>query len=126
MTTRTQTMIDETWTAERLRAMLRTHYGNEQVIVLANREPFTVPRTPESDAAITRPAIKRSTGGLVTALEPILQACDGVWVARGDAGDRGPVAEDRSAPNHWATYRVHRVPLTDREHRGYYCGFSNE
>ena len=70
----------------------------------------------------------QSAGGLVTALEPLIQSLSGVWVA-GAAGT-GPVAPlgapapDLQPPH--GTCRLRRVPLSPAERRGYYLGFANE
>jgi trehalose 6-phosphate synthase len=88
---------------------LRRHYRGERVVVLANRAPFTDGR--DADGRVT---IRRAPGGLVTALEPIVRSCAGVWVAPG------------SQSSQHLGYRVHGVAINDRERRGYYEGFSNE
>ena len=95
------------------------------VIVLANREPFR--HDAGSDGRIV---VRRSAGGLVTALEPLIEACSGVWVAHG-AGTRDRVVVDqrdgidvRSARGQ--SYRLRRVWLDDEEERRYYYGFANQ
>jgi trehalose 6-phosphate synthase len=65
----------------------------------------------------------------VTAIEPILRACDGVWVAQatGDA-DHETVDEYgrvRVPPDH-PQYSLRRVWLTEEEENGFYFGFANE
>ena len=67
--------------------------------------------------------------GLVTALEPMLRACDGTWIAQatGDA-DRETVDEHdrlRVPPDH-PQYTLRRVWLTPEEEEGFYFGFANE
>jgi trehalose-6-phosphate synthase len=67
--------------------------------------------------------------GVVTALEPVLQACEGTWVANGTGNaDREVVDEhDRIAvPPQRPAYTLRRVWLSAEEERGYYEGFSNE
>ena len=67
--------------------------------------------------------------GLVTALEPVMRACSGVWVAHGSgSADRETVdAHGRVAvPPGEESYLLRRVWLTPEEERGYYYGFSNE
>ena len=67
--------------------------------------------------------------GLVTALEPVLLACDGTWIAHGSGNaDRETVDEhDRlRVPPDQPSYTLRRVWLTDEEEKGYYEGFSNE
>jgi trehalose 6-phosphate synthase len=67
--------------------------------------------------------------GLVTALEPILCACDGTWIAHGSAeADRETVdAKDRlRVPPDHPHYTLRRIWLTKEEEQGYYLGFANE
>ncbi len=67
--------------------------------------------------------------GLVTAIEPILRACDGTWIAHGSGtADRDTVdANDRlRVPHDQPEYTLRRVWLTPEEEEGYYYGFSNE
>ena len=67
--------------------------------------------------------------GLVTALEPILRACDGTWIAYGSGdADRETVDEhDRlRVPPDKPEYTLRRVWLTKEEEQGYYYGFANE
>jgi trehalose 6-phosphate synthase len=81
----------------------------ERVIVLSNRAPSS-----------------RSSSGLVTALEPLLEAFSGTWVAQGagSAAFGGSAAPDVPPANR--TYRVRHVPLPEDEYQGYYFGFANE
>jgi trehalose 6-phosphate synthase len=114
----------ELWTAERLRASLESLFGDESIVVLANRQPFSHERTSSGGVAV-----QRSAGGLVTALEPLLQACSGVWVAHG-AGSADRAAVDRrdgvNVPPASPKYRLRRVWLDESDQRGYYLGFANE
>jgi trehalose 6-phosphate synthase len=112
------------WTAERLRGLLGTLFPGESIVVLANREPFS--HTRAADGSIV---VQRSAGGLVTALEPLLQACSGVWVAHGaGAADRAVVdrQDGVNVPPRDPAYRLRRVWLNQAEMQGYYLGFANE
>jgi trehalose 6-phosphate synthase len=67
--------------------------------------------------------------GLVTAIEPVLRACDGTWVAHGsgDADMEAVDSHDRLAvPPDDPRYTLRRVWLTKEEEEGYYYGFANE
>jgi trehalose 6-phosphate synthase len=86
------------------------------IIVLANRAPFRRERTPGGDLVVTRTA-----SGLVTALEPLLDAYAGTWVAHG-SGDDAPLAGQPGEPR----YRLRYVELNEDDYRGYYYGFANE
>jgi trehalose 6-phosphate synthase len=115
---------DPVWTAARLRACLKTAFGGSRVIVLANREPFRHDRGPRGE-----PIAARSAGGLVTALEPVLRACRGVWVAHGSGAADRCVVDDRDGlgvPPERPAYRLRRVWLDAHEQRHYYDGFANE
>jgi trehalose 6-phosphate synthase len=111
------------WSPERLRATLAQYLQGERVVVLANREPYVHEKT---DAGIE---VRHPASGLVTALEPIMRACSGVWVAHGSgSGDRETVdTRDRvRVPPGEESYWVRRVWLSEEEENGYYYGFANE
>jgi len=111
------------WSAARLRATLTEHLHGERIVILANREPY-VHQKVGGEVRVLHPA-----SGLVTALEPVLRACSGVWVGHGSgSADRETVdAKDRIlVPPGEESYSIRRVWLSDEEERGYYYGFSNE
>jgi len=113
------------WTAERLRVSLRKKLDEKPLFVVANREPY-MHVFQEKDHAIR---VLVPASGLVTALEPVLVACDGTWVAHGSgSADRETVdAQDRlRVPPDRPNYTLRRVWLTAGEQKGYYEGFSNE
>ena len=112
------------WTAERLKLTLNRYLHGEKIVILANREPYIHQRTPDGDIEVQHPA-----SGLVTALEPIMRACSGVWVAHGSgSADRETVDEHDHVrvPPEEESYHIRRVWLTEEEQQGYYYGFSNE
>jgi trehalose 6-phosphate synthase len=111
------------WSPGRLRSALTHHLEGERLVILANREPYIHHRSPEG-VKVLHPA-----SGLVTALEPVMRACSGVWVAHGNgSADRETVdAHDRvRVPPGEESYCIRRVWLGEDEERGYYYGFSNE
>ena len=113
------------WTAERLRVSLQDKLHEKPLFVVSNREPY-VHVLNERDKTIS---VMVPASGLVTALEPVLLACNGTWVANGNgSADRETVDEHdrlRVPPDH-PSYTLRRVWLTDEEDKGYYEGFSNE
>jgi trehalose 6-phosphate synthase len=95
----------------------------DQAIVLSNRGPVSQVRG--ADGSIRS---RRSSGGLVTALEPLVQACSGTWVACGTlAGDtRETIVDGLDVRGVTPRYRLRHVCLSESEYRGYYYGFANE
>jgi trehalose 6-phosphate synthase len=111
------------WTPATLRSVLRGDMQGNDVIVVSNREPY-VHIHREGRVDVLRPA-----SGLVTALEPVMRACSGTWIAHGSGdADRATVdAHDHvSVPPDDPSYRIRRVWLSPEEEAGYYSGFANE
>jgi len=111
------------WNAQTLRSVLEGELKGHEVIVVSNREPYIHVRDGDS-VRVQRPA-----SGLVTALEPVMRACSGTWIAHGSgSADRDVVdAHDRIAvPPDDPAYQLRRIWLTPEEEDGYYSGFANE
>jgi trehalose 6-phosphate synthase len=120
---RLRNAAESSWTADRLAVHLRSKLGNSRLFVVSNREPFSHLRRGKGIEVVV-PA-----SGLVTALAPILHACDGTWVAHGSGdADRDTVDRDDRlrVPPDEPKYTLRRVWLTKQEEEGYYYGFSNE
>jgi len=111
------------WTKERLESVVRERLGGAKVVVVANREPYV--HTYEGDEIrCIRPA-----SGLTTALDPVMRACGGVWVAHGSGNADQAVVDQRdrvAVPPEKPLYTLRRVWLSKAEEQGYYYGFSNE
>ena len=111
------------WTADRLSVQVHTRLNGSTLYVVSNREPY-IHRRDGRDIEVHVPP-----SGLVTALEPILNACDGTWIAHGSGNaDAETVdAHDRlRVPPDDPRYTLRRVWLTKEEEEGYYYGFANE
>jgi trehalose 6-phosphate synthase len=111
------------WTAERLSVNVRARLEDGRLFVVSNREPYMHVHRGKSVEVNVPPS------GLVTALEPVLRACDGTWVAHGsgDADLEAVDAQDRlRVPPDDPRYTLRRVWLTKEEEEGYYYGFANE
>ncbi len=111
------------WTAERLADYVRTHLNGSNLFVVSNREPYIHNRTGK-EIGISVPA-----SGVVTAIEPILCACNGTWVAHG-SGDADMEVVDANSrlqvPPDEPRYTLRRVWLNAEQEDGYYYGFANE
>jgi trehalose-6-phosphate synthase len=114
----------ENWTAQALHQVVRDQLRSPQMIVVSNREPY-IHNTGDDG----RPLVQFPASGMVTALEPIVRACAGTWIAHGSGtADRQVVdIHDRiRVPPSDPSYVLRRVWLTQEEEEGYYYGFSNE
>ncbi len=112
------------WTPQRLKETLVRYLQGERIVVLANREPYIHHFKEDRTIQVMHPA-----SGLVTALEPVMQACSGVWVAHGTgSADRATVdsKDHLLVPPGEESYTLRRVWLSPEEERGYYYGFANE
>jgi trehalose 6-phosphate synthase len=112
------------WTPQRLRDTLRRYLHGERIVILANREPYIHDRKPDGSIAVHHPA-----SGLVTALEPVMRACSGVWIAHGSGSADRETADGRGrlrVPPGVEDYTLRRLWLSKEEERGYYYGFANE
>jgi trehalose-6-phosphate synthase len=108
-----------------LKDLVRAKLGENALFVVSNREPYMH----VIDEAVGSIKCVRPASGVVTAIDPILRACGGTWIAHGSGNaDRKfvnskdklgvPVEDDR--------YILKRVWLTKDEEQGYYYGFANE
>ncbi len=113
------------WTAERLRVSVRNKLQEKPLYVVSNREPYMhVFNEKDKSINVIIPA-----SGVVTALEPVLLACNGTWIANGSGNaDREAVdvQDHLRVPPARPSYTLRRVWLSDEEDKGYYEGFSNE
>ncbi len=111
------------WTKEDLQKLIKEKMSDYKFIVVSNRQPY---------AHIFKKgkiAYQRGVGGVVTALDPIVQACGGTWVAYGNQEADHLVADKDGkvkVPPDNPTYTLRRIRLSKEEESGYYYGFSNE
>jgi trehalose 6-phosphate synthase len=114
---------DSLWTAGRLKEHMRVELGGKKLFLVSNREPYMHTKEGREVRCIV-PA-----GGLVTALDPVMRVCDGLWMAHGSGdADRETVDGDDKlrVPPDEPAYTLRRIWLTREEEDGYYYGFSNE
>jgi trehalose 6-phosphate synthase len=112
-----------TWTPEALRKILRQDLKGEEILIVANREPYIHVRRND------RIEVQRPASGLVAALEPVMRACSGTWIAHGSGSADRDTVDDRDrvmVPPERPAYRIRRVWLSKEEEAGYYYGFANE
>jgi len=111
------------WTADRLAVHVRDRLGNGKLFAVSNREPYIHVARKGTTEVVVPPS------GLVTAMEPILRACDGTWIAHGSGTDDAAFVDEHDrlrVPPDEKRYTLRRVWLTPEEVAGYYEGFANE
>jgi len=121
---RTRDESQTTWGPDALRRILRQDLKGDEILIVSNREPYLHVRRKDNVIEIQRPA-----SGLVTALEPVMRACSGTWIAHGaGSADRDTVDKHDHVmvPPEKPSYRIRRVWLSKEEEQGYYFGFANE
>lgn len=118
--------FDETqvsWSAKTLKEILHKDLAGEEILIVSNREPYIHIRK-DSKIEVQFPA-----SGLVTALEPIMRACSGTWIAHGSGDADREVVDSKDhirVPPEAPAYQIRRIWLTPEEEQGYYYGFANE
>ncbi len=114
---------ERAWTRDRLKAHALDSLNGQQLVVVSNREPYM------HQMQDGKPQLVTPASGLVTALDPVLRACGGLWVAHG-SGDADRQTTNSSScisvPPDDPRYTLRRVWITKEEEQGYYYGFSNE
>lgn len=112
-----------TWTPKTLKEILNRELAGDEIIVVSNREPYLHVRKGQT-IEVQYPA-----SGLVTAIEPIMRACSGTWIAHGSGNADRDVVDSQDhvqVPPQKPSYRLRRVWLTPDQEAGYYYGFANE
>jgi trehalose-6-phosphate synthase len=111
------------WTKNDLSDLLSSEFSDYRFVVVSNREPYI---HTESSGKIE---CKRPASGMAAALDPILRASGGVWVAHG-GGNADRVTVDRfdcvQVPPENPSYSLRRVWLPKNIEESYYNGLSNE
>jgi trehalose-6-phosphate synthase len=120
---RLRTTAESIWTPERLNEEMKILLQGKKLVVVSNREPYMHVRAGREIQCIM-PA-----SGMVTALEPILKACGGLWIASGSGdADKETVDENDKilVPPYEEKYTLRRIWLTKEQENHYYYGFANE
>jgi len=116
---------EDIWTETKLRDLIHAKLGEKAFFVVSNREPYIH----VIDEITGAPKCIRPASGVVTAIDPILRACGGTWIAHGSGNaDRKFVNSKNKlgVPPEDNRYILKRVWLSKEEEDGYYYGFANE
>jgi trehalose 6-phosphate synthase len=122
-TTRSIDATHADWDPDTLRLVLTGQLPDAEIIVVSNREPYIHNRGADG---IT---LQIPASGLVAAIEPIMRACGGTWVAHGSGSADRDVVDARdciAVPPASPAYTLRRMWLSEQEEDRYYFGFANE
>lgn len=111
------------WTKKDLKDFVKEKFSDEMFIVVSNRQPYV--HSFEHGNIVCH----RTPGGVVTAIDPIMKACGGTWVAYGNGPADRKVSDSDGClmvPEKNPSYTLKRLWLNKQEAQGYYYGFSNE
>lgn len=115
--------LDTPWTAERLKEFIKAYLKDRPIYVLSNREPYV------HDKVRGKTEWSVPAGGVITALEPVMEACGGTWIAHGsgtaDKETADPEGKIKVPPDE-PRYTLKRISISKKDLAGYYTGFSNE
>jgi trehalose 6-phosphate synthase/phosphatase len=98
---------------------------NRRFIVVSNREPYEH----SWDDGQTELEVRRPAGGLVAALDPLMQAVGGTWIAWGSGEADAEVVDERQrvrVPPEAPAYTLRRLWLNQQDVQHYYHGYSNQ
>lgn len=112
-----------TWNPKVLKEILHRELAGDEILIVSNREPY-IHTKKDGKIEVQLPA-----SGLVTALEPVMRACSGTWIAHGGGNADREVVDKYDhikVPPENPSYQIRRVWLNKEEELGYYYGFSNE
>ncbi|MDP6511102.1 MAG: trehalose-6-phosphate synthase, partial [Dehalococcoidia bacterium] len=111
------------WTKEMLQELVGVKLSDLPLVVVSNREPYV--HTYIGDKVHCQVPVS----GLTMAVDPVMRACGGTWVAHGSGSADLDVCDDNGrvmVPPQDPSYTLRRVWLSREEQEGYYLGFSNE
>jgi alpha,alpha-trehalose-phosphate synthase [UDP-forming] len=111
------------WDKKSLFELVHEKLKDYLFVVVSNREPYIHTRSGNAIKYIV-PA-----SGLTIALDPVMQACGGTWIAHGSGeADKDVVDKDNKVrvPPDNPAYSLKRVWLSKEQEQGYYYGFANE
>ncbi len=110
------------WTREKLSDLIKSKLGDRLLVVVSNREPYVHVFDGDEIKYYVPP------GGLVSAIEPIMEASGGYWVAQASGEADNLVVNDANeiaCPPDNPKFTLKRVFLTKEEETGFYYNFAN-
>lgn len=111
------------WTKSSLQETIRDKMADYLLVVASNRQPYS------HILRLGKVVCQRQPGGLITALDPVMQAAKGTWIAVGTSPyDRQMTDENQKVklPHEDPSYELKRIFLSKEDMDEYYYGYANE
>ena len=105
------------WTSSNLHELIMNRTNDYLFFVVSNRQPYI---HTYNRGKITH---QRGPGGVITAIEPIMQACNGTWIAYGNGTADRKVSDSQGKIKiqlENSSYTLKHVWLNKEEENGYY------
>ena len=111
------------WTGDDLQRLVSRELSDYRLIVVSNRQPYVF----KTENGVTRGEMP--PGGLTAAIDPLMRACGGTWIAQSNGPDDRAAMDDEgriAVPPDAPAYSMRLLNLSEEENDGFYYGFSNE
>jgi len=109
--------LDTPWTAERLKEFIKAYLKDRKIFIVSNQEPYIHQKNKNEIVCSIVPS------GLNTAVNSVMEACGGVWIAHG-SGDADKETSDENGklqvPPNDPHYTLKRIWLSEKEFNGHY------
>ena len=116
--------LDTPWTSERLKEFIKAYLKDQRIFLVFTQEPY---KYSNIKGVVS---YKLLANGVATAFEPLMEACDGMWIAQSSNAKDKDKNEDENivlkVPPDNPKYTLKRVWLTEQEEIGYNKGYSVE
>ena len=111
------------WTGDDLQRLVSRELSDYRLIVVSNRQPYVF----RIENGVPRGEMP--PGGLTAAIDPLMRACGGTWIAQSSGPDDRAAMDDEgriAVPSNAPAYSMRLLNLSEEENNGFYYGFSNE
>ncbi|MCD6599813.1 MAG: trehalose-6-phosphate synthase [Dehalococcoidia bacterium] len=115
--------MKQIWRRENLYQFAKAKLSDYLFICVSNREPYI------HSYRCNEIKCDTAVGGLTTAIEPVISAIGGIWIAHGSGNADRDMVDSKNklmVPPGEPFYTLKRIWLSDTEVNDYYYGFSNQ
>ncbi len=112
------------WTGDDLQRLVKRELSDYKLVVVSNRQPYVFSLDEQGGLQGQMPP-----GGLTAAIDPLMRACGGAWIAQSSSEGDQAAADPKgriSVPPDEPAYYMRLLNLSEEENAGYYYGFANE